>query len=177
MNRGLLCLVGSGSSGVLDISEAVSLAQRDGWDVGVALTPTAADWLADDLPGLAELTGRPVRHVPRRPGEPNPWPPISAVLLAPATFNTLNRVALGLTDSVATRIAVEALGRRGPLVVVPCVNADMAGHPQLARSVRILREAGARVLWRDESGWGPSAPGVSTRETLPWRLALSAVVR
>ncbi|WP_411069527.1 hypothetical protein [Streptomyces sp. cmx-4-25] len=65
--------------------------QADGWDVCLGLTPTAARWLADSLDGLAALTGEPVRWDYRLPGQPDVWPKPDAVLVASATFNTINQ--------------------------------------------------------------------------------------
>ncbi|MEY9875475.1 hypothetical protein ABH931_004976 [Streptacidiphilus sp. MAP12-33] len=142
----VLYLLGTGAQPVLTIATAVEQAQADGWRVCLGLTPTAARWLHPYLPGLEALTGFPVRSHYKLPGQEDVWPTADVVLLAPATFNSVNRWALGLTDSFVIGYAAEALGRGFPTVALPCVNAALAAHPQYARSIETLRLAGARIV-------------------------------
>lgn len=171
----VLHLFGCSAPPVLHIQDAVTAAHRRGWDVCLGLTPIAADWVGpESLAGLAAATGRPVRVEPRRPGQRHePWPAPDVVAAAPTTLNTLNAVALGLTPSYAASALVEAVGARTPLVLLPCVKATLAAHPQLERSVALLRDAGVRVLY-GPGGWVPNEPGAGTPERYPWHLVLDA---
>jgi hypothetical protein len=174
----VLYLLGTGAQPVLTIATAVEQAQADGWRVCLGLTPTAARWLHPYLAGLEALTGAPVRSLYKLPGEEDVWPTADVVLLAPATFNTINRWALGLTDSFVVGYAAEALGRgiptvalpcvNIPTVALPCVNAALAAHPQYARSIETLRLAGARVVLPETS----TAPGQDDTPDFGWALAL-----
>ncbi|MFJ9522993.1 flavoprotein [Kitasatospora sp. NPDC101801] len=168
----VLHLLGAAAPPVLHFPVVVASAQARGWTVCVGLTPTAADWLGDELEALAELTGHPVKSRCRRPGERDSWPPADVALLAPATLNSVNSVALGLTPSWPIGYAVEALGRRAPLAVMPCLKDTMAAHPQFDRSVRTLRDAGAHVLL----GLGEFVPHASRQAPpYPWETALGAL--
>lgn len=109
-----------------------------------------------------------------RTGEPNQLPQAHAVLLAPATLNSINALALGLTPSWVVGFAVEAIGKRIPLAVMPCVNQALASHPQFERSVTTLREAGVRVLLGAD-GFSPNEPGQGDASAYPWAAALDAV--
>ncbi|MFE6081151.1 hypothetical protein [Streptomyces virginiae] len=53
------------------------------------------------------LTGHPVRSRYKRPGEADVWPTADAILVAPATFNTINGWALGLTDRFVVGVVAE----------------------------------------------------------------------
>ncbi|MGW6912617.1 flavoprotein [Kitasatospora sp. NPDC054939] len=170
----VLYLLGSAAPPVLSYAEVVADAQARGWDVVVGLTPTAAAWLEPELPGLAELTGHPVKCRFRWPGEPEVLPPADAVLVAPATLNTVNSIALGLTPSWVAAFAAEAIGRRIPMAVMPCTNQALTAHPQMARSVETLREAGVRVLL-GEGGFVPNPPGTGNPAMYPWEAALDAM--
>ncbi|MFE4600741.1 flavoprotein [Kitasatospora indigofera] len=186
----VLHLLGSAAEPVLGVRVAVGHARARGWDVCLGLTPTAADWLRDDLDGLAELTGHPVKSRFRRPGDPETWPAADAVLVAPATFNTLNRWALGITDNWVVGHAAEAIGTGVPLVAVPRVNSALAAHPQFGRSLATLRTAGVDVLTNADGlptdglladrlpadGLAP-APSGTGNAGFPWAAALAAVER
>ncbi|NLU75664.1 flavoprotein [Streptomyces sp. HNM0575] len=169
----VLHLLSCAAPPVLDLPDVVERAKADGWTVCVGLTPTAADWLANELPALQQQTGNPVRSTPRRPEDGEVWPSADAVLLAPATLNTINTVALGLTPNFVAGCVTEAIGKRWPLIVMPCVNSAYATHPQFGRSVATLRSAGVQVLL-GKGGFQPNPPGQGDRKTYPWGLALAA---
>jgi len=171
----VLYLLGSAAPPVLDLASVVERVQQLGWDVCVGLTPTAAGWLEPDLPALAAQTGHPVRSAHRSPREQDPWPPATVALLAPATFNTLNSWALGLTNSFVVGFAAEAIGKGIPLATMPCVNQALVAHPQFDRSIETLRAAGVRVLL-GEGGFVPNRPGEGNPAAYPWEAALRAVI-
>lgn len=164
--RGVLYIVASAAPPVAGISALIGDAQRRGWDACLIASPTAARWLADDLAGLAELTGHPVRSAYKMPGEPDVLPPPDAMLAAPATFNTINKWAAGISDTLALGLINEALGMSIPVVALPHVHGPLAAHPALAASVARLRGAGVIVL-------EPAPPGELA--AFPWAQALDAL--
>ncbi|WP_415925296.1 flavoprotein [Streptomyces sp. ME19-01-6] len=131
----------------------------------------AARWLGDDLPALEELTGHPVRSQYKLPREPDVWPPADVAVVAPATFNTINQWALGITDKFVVGFVAEAIGKGIPTVTMPCVNAAYVQHTQFDTSVATLRAMGVRVLY-GEGGFVPNEPGTGRPERYPWQLAL-----
>ncbi|WP_425838364.1 flavoprotein [Streptomyces fractus] len=169
-----LYLFASAAPPVLDIAEVVEAAQADGWDVCLGLTPTAALWLGEKLDGLAALTRHPVRSEYKLPQEADAWPKADVILFAPATFNSINSWALGLTSSFVVGVAAEAIGKRIPTVAMPCVNAAYAQHRQLDRSIADLRDQGITVLY-GESGFQPNPAGSGAPKAYPWATALAAV--
>lgn len=168
-----LYLFGSAAPPLFDVAEVIEAAQADGWDVCLGLTPTAARWLAERLPVLEGLTGRPVRSEYKLPGEPDVWPRADVIAVAPATFNTINQWALGITEKFVVGVVAEGIGKRIPLVTMPCVNAAYVRHPQFERSVETLRGAGVRVLY-GEGGFVPNPPGSGKPSNYPWRAVLDA---
>lgn len=171
-----LYLLGSAAPPVLHVAEVIEQAQARGWDVCLGLTPTAARWLDAYVPGLEALTGHPVRSQYKLPGRPDVWPPATVALVAPATFNTLNSWALGLTTNFIVGFVAEAIGKGIPLATMPCVNRAFVAHPQFERSVETLRGAGVQVLLGD-GGFVPNPPGTGNPATYPWAAALDAVDR
>ncbi|MER5874035.1 flavoprotein [Streptomyces sp. NPDC002044] len=176
MTTRTLYLFCSAAPPVFDVAHVIEDAQVRGWDVCLGLTPTAAHWLAGSLDGLAALTGHPVRWQYKLPGEDDVWPAAGALLFAPATFNSVNSWALGLTDRFVAGVAAEALGKNTPAVAVPCVNTALAAHPRFEQSLSVLRGAGVGVLY-GEGGFTPGPPGQDTPPHFPWQAALDAVDR
>ena len=112
----------------------------------------------------------------KRPHEPDVFPPPDAIIVAPATFNTVNKWAAGIPDTLALGVVCEAIGKGLPLVVLPFLNVDLAAHPAFEQSVQRLRSWGVTVLY-GPGGFQPhpaGAGGQRARE-FPWSLAVATV--
>jgi hypothetical protein len=144
--KGVLYVVAGGAEPVTRVAGLIDAARQRGWDACLILTPTAAQWLAADLPGLAGRTGHPVRSSYKQPGEADVLPPADAMLVAPATFNMINQWAAGLSETLALGLINEAIGLRIPITAVPWVNEALGRHPAFAASLSRLRGAGVTVL-------------------------------
>jgi phosphopantothenoylcysteine synthetase/decarboxylase len=128
---------------------AVTALQEAGWNVCVIATPQARRWI--DRSALEALTGRLVRTGYKLPREADPLPKADAMLVMPATFNTINKWAQGISDTLVTGILCEALGRgTPPVIAVPCLKMDLIRHPAFKKSVALLRNCGVRVLHEPE---------------------------
>ncbi|HEX5282706.1 MAG TPA: bifunctional phosphopantothenoylcysteine decarboxylase/phosphopantothenate--cysteine ligase CoaBC [Bryocella sp.] len=66
-----------------------------------------------------------------------------AILIAPATANTLAKLALGIADDLLTTIC---LASQAPLLVAPAMNVNMWQHPATKDNVTALRARGALVI-------------------------------
>lgn len=120
-----------------------------GWDTCVIATLQATRWI--DIAALEALTGHPVRTDYKLPGEGDPLPKADAMIVIPATFNTINKWAAGIGDTLAVSLLCEALGRGSPpLLVVPCLKMDLVRHPVFSRSIAFLRECGVCILHEPE---------------------------
>ena len=84
-----------------------------------------------------------------------PRPPYGVVLFAPCSFNSLNKLAHGIADSLALSVVAEAIGRRTPVIVAPSPNAPLLAHPQAQASLRTLPEWGVAIVSPVDDGTGP----------------------
>ncbi|MDT9695762.1 flavoprotein [Streptomyces sp. P17] len=123
------------------VSKLVVAAQERGWEVGVIATPVAMNGFFDTA-AVEALTGRPIRSAWRTPADPRPFPPPDAVVVAPATFNTVNKWAQGLADTLAVATLCEAYGLGVPVAALPCVADALAAHPAYQESLARLRGMG-----------------------------------
>lgn len=140
----VLYVIACGGPRAGDLPAFVRFAQAAGWDVCVIATPDGAKFI--DMAQLAELTGHPVRVHYKQPDEPDVLPAPDVVVIAPATFNTINKLAAGISDTLALGLTNEAIGMGLPIVTVPWPNADLARHPAFPRSVATLRDWGVTVI-------------------------------
>lgn len=133
---------------VLHLADLLRLMTERGWDSYVILSPTAATWV--DVDKLAEVSGHPVRVEPRRPQDPDPLPPADAIVAAPLTFNSLNKWASGISDTLALGLLNEALGLAIPITVGMCAKEALCRHPAYTHNVGRLTAAGVEVIETSE---------------------------
>ena len=81
-------------------------------------------------------------HGPRRS-----IPQEDIVVVAPCTFNTFNKMSLGIADNYPTTLVANAIGKRKRIVVIPSLNKDMWNHPVTKESVKRLESWGVIIIW------------------------------
>jgi phosphopantothenoylcysteine synthetase/decarboxylase len=97
-------------------------------------------------------------------------------VVAPATYNTINKWAAGISDTYVLSVLAEVTGLELPIAVLPFVNTALATNAVFGRSVAQLRAAGVRVLLGPgEFEPHPPRTGDSRVPGFPWHLALDAV--
>jgi phosphopantothenoylcysteine synthetase/decarboxylase len=83
-----------------------------------------------------------------------PRPPDGLVLVAPCSFNSLNKLAGGIADNLPLSVTSEAIGRGTPVIVAVSVNPPLFRHPRTAASMAALRSWGVSVIEPEEVGEG-----------------------
>jgi phosphopantothenoylcysteine synthetase/decarboxylase len=154
-----------------EVGRLIALAQDRGWEVQVVATPSALAFL--DVPQLELQTSSPVRSEYRSPGEPKS-PRADAIIVAPATFNTINKFASGISDTYALGILAEAPGLGIPVVILPFVNAALAERIPFQHSVARLRAEGVVILLgADQCEPHPPGEGGDRIDSFPWEIAIA----
>lgn len=139
-----LALVVTGAPLAARTTEVARSLQAAGWQVTVVVTESSRPWL--DEAGIRQVVAQPLRTGHRAPDEPKPARP-AAVVVCPATFNTVNKLAAGVADTYPMSLLCESLGSGIPVVMVPMVNDLLWGHPGWERRLSLLSDAG--VLFVD----------------------------
>jgi len=139
--------------------ELVRLLTKAGHAVRVVQTPGSINFVGKAT--FEGITGAPVlvdefEPDPARgayPGDPEPeHAPIShlelvrradAYVIAPATANTIAKLATGLGDNMLTSAA---LANTAPLLIAPAMNDKMFEHPATQANIAKLAERGARII-------------------------------
>jgi len=143
--------VALGVSGSIAAVKTVELAhelRRQGASVRGVTTP-AAEWIinpwslefATDNPVVTELTGA-VEHVELCGREG--WADV--LLIAPATANTVGKMAAAIDDSPVTTCATTAIGADLPVVVAPAMHEPMYDHPGVLESIDTLESWGVQFV-------------------------------
>jgi len=174
VDKPALAVVVCGAGPASHVTVLVDLAQRDGWSVQLVATPIGMTFL--DVPSLTAQTGAPVRDGYRESGQHGPRASAAdALIVAPATFNTINKVAAGINDNYALNVIAEAIGRRTPVVILPFVNTALAARAPFVSALATLRAEGVRVI-QGSNEWEPHPPGTGNDQlaTYPWHRSLAA---
>ncbi|MEM3041045.1 MAG: flavoprotein, partial [Nitrososphaerota archaeon] len=100
------------------------------------ISPEILKWATGNEP-IVEITGK-TEHVMLTETESR----VDLVLIAPATANTIGKIASGISDNSVTLLASCALGAGIPIIIVPAAHETMIFNPLLTRAIRILRDAG-----------------------------------
>lgn len=153
----LLCVCGGIAA--YKSAELVRRLRDAGADVQVAMTDNAQRFVAAQT--FQALSHRPVRtslwdeHAEAAMGhlELARW--ADRIIIAPATANTLAKLAHGFADDLVSTLC---LASTAPLSVCPAMNHAMWKHPATQANVATLRARGAQVIGPDD---GPLAEGES----------------
>ncbi len=118
---------------------------KKGAEVQVLMTGAAASFIAPLT--LSTLSKRPVfSDVSSETGWNNHvelglW--ADAIVIAPASANTLAKLANGLCDNILSAVYLSA---RCPVFVAPAMDVDMWHHPATQDNIRSLERRGVRVI-------------------------------
>jgi phosphopantothenoylcysteine decarboxylase / phosphopantothenate---cysteine ligase len=152
----------SGGIAAYKALELIRLASGAGHSLRVVQTPTSQRFVGEA--SFAALTGAPVltdefEHDPARgafPGqEPPAHQPLSHLqlvanadlyLIAPASANTLAKLAGGLADNLLTSCALAATC---PVVLGPAMNNHMYEHAATQANIELLRARGVHIVEPD----------------------------
>lgn len=153
----LLCVCGGIAA--YKSADLVRRLRDAGAEVTVAMTENAQHFVGATT--FQALSGRPVRtslwdaaaeaamgHI-----ELARW--ADRVLIAPATANTLARLAHGFADDLVSTLC---LATTAPVTVAPAMNHRMWLHPATQANIAMLRERGVSVVGPND---GPLAEGES----------------
>jgi phosphopantothenoylcysteine synthetase/decarboxylase len=107
-----------------------------------------------------------------------PRPPRGVVLFAPCGFNSLNKLAHGIADTLALSVVAEAIGRGTPVIVGPSLNQPLLDHPVARASLVTLQSWNVVVVPPVDDGEGPRlAPSARLLEAVRPFVKIVAVTR
>jgi phosphopantothenoylcysteine decarboxylase/phosphopantothenate--cysteine ligase len=149
----------SGGIAAYKALEFVRLATGAGHTVRVVQTPTSRQFVGEA--SFAALSGAPVlvsefERDPARGAFPDQQPPAheplshlelvtnaEVLLIAPASANTIAKLAAGLADNLLTSCALAA---DCPVVIAPAMNNRMYEHPATAANLHTLAGRGVHIV-------------------------------
>lgn len=138
----------TGSIGAVRVIELARELIRNGAEVHAVMTEAARHILHPDAlhyatgnPVITELGGR-VEHVEFCGLKGS----ADLLLIAPATANTIGKIAYGIDDTTVTSFATTALGSGMPLMLVPAMHESMFRHPAVVENLKKLQSWGISIV-------------------------------
>ena len=145
--RVVLCITGSvAATECPDIARAL---MRHGADVYPVMSPMSQkiihpylmEWATGNCVTV-ELTGK-IEHVALA-GDHRQRSDL--ILVAPATANTISKIACGIDDTTVTSVVSTAFGSDIPIIIVPAMHESMYRHPVLIENIKKLKALGLRFV-------------------------------
>jgi phosphopantothenoylcysteine decarboxylase / phosphopantothenate---cysteine ligase len=156
----------SGGIAAYKTAELVRLFRKAGAEVQVVMTPSATRFVTPLT--LGTLSEREVYSEIFPPNEDGSWTRHVQIglwsdlfIIAPATAQTIAKLATGMCDSMLTAVALAA---RCPILVCPSMDHDMYEHQATRENLDRLREIGYLVMDPDV---GSLASGLVGKGRLP----------
>jgi phosphopantothenoylcysteine decarboxylase/phosphopantothenate--cysteine ligase len=142
-----LCI--SGSVAAVKCPEIARELMRQGAEVYTVMSPMAQKIIHPHLMEWAtgnqvvtELTGK-IEHVMLVGEGANK---ADLVLVAPATANTISKIACGIDDTPVTTLVSTAFGSATPIIIVPAMHESMYRHPVVTENIRKLQSLGVEFV-------------------------------
>jgi phosphopantothenoylcysteine decarboxylase / phosphopantothenate---cysteine ligase len=125
---------------------------RYGADVHIVMSQATEKMVGADLlewatgnPVVYELTGK-LEHIALA-GHSSTH--VDLVLVAPATANTIGKLASGIDDTPVTTVAATAIGSKIPVLIAPAMHEPLYDHPIVQQNIARLEEIGVQFIQPD----------------------------
>ncbi|KAK7001442.1 hypothetical protein R3P38DRAFT_3049155 [Favolaschia claudopus] len=167
-----LLLVICGAGPLKDVSTLISQILARGWNVQALATSSAVS-VGLDIESVQTQTGRLVvtsAAIPRATLSP------SIIVVAPATANTITKLALDIRDTYAAGVLGQAVAAKIPIIMLPSIKKVDLERGIFRKHIQSLRREGVNVLLGGSTGIHPT--NASSKDgpvpLFPWHLAASA---
>lgn len=110
-------------------------------DAQTLMSPRLMEWCTGE-PVLTDLSGRNEHVLYAGNSELR----ADILLIAPATANTIGKMAGAIDDGIVTTFATTAIGEGLPVIVVPAMHEPMYRHPGVLANIATIRGWGVSVL-------------------------------
>jgi phosphopantothenoylcysteine decarboxylase/phosphopantothenate--cysteine ligase len=145
--RIVLCITGSVAA--IESPKIARSLMRHGAEVFTVMSPISQkiihpylmEW-ATGNPVTTDLTGK-IEHIGLAGDHPER---ADLILVAPATANTISKIACGIDDTSVTSVISTAFGARIPMIIVPAMHASMYRHPILIENIKKLQALGLEFI-------------------------------
>ncbi len=138
-------IASSASISIYRIPDLIRDIKREGATTVSAMSNSAVSMIGKTImewatgnPVVTEITGN-IEHI-------SMFDKDTILLVAPASYNTIGKMARGISDSIPSLFFSYALGHGNKIVVVPAMHRDMMENPVNKENIGILKKLGVLVV-------------------------------
>ena len=138
-------IASSASISIYRIPDLIRDIKREGAKTVSAMSRSAVSMIGKTImewatgnPVVTEITGN-IEHI-------SMFDENTVLLVAPASYNTIGKMARGISDSIPSLFFSYALGHGNKIVVVPAMHRDMMGNPVNKENIETLKKMGVLVV-------------------------------
>ncbi len=138
-------IASSASISIYRIPDLIRDIKREGATTVSAMSNSAVSMIGKTImewatgnPVVTEITGN-IEHI-------SMFDKDTILLVAPASYNTIGKMARGISDSIPSLFFSYALGHGNKIVVVPAMHRDMMENPVNKENIEILKKLGVLVV-------------------------------
>lgn len=144
----IIYVIGTGARKIIQLPKAIREFTEAGASVYTIMSDMGREICDSNLTDF-EITGNTIVTGYSREGERLPLEDL--VLVAPCTFNTLNKISAGIADTYATTIIASSIGKKRKVVIALAMNSVMWEHPQTQESIKRIQSWGCKVVYPEIS--------------------------
>jgi phosphopantothenoylcysteine decarboxylase/phosphopantothenate--cysteine ligase len=140
-----IIIASSSSISIYRIPDLIRDLKREGASVVSAMSRSAVSMIGKTVmewatgnPVITEITGN-IEHI-------SMFDDNTILLVAPASYNTIGKMAGGIADSIPSLFFSYALGHGNKIVVVPAMHRDMMENPVNKKNIEFLKRSGVLVV-------------------------------
>ncbi len=138
-------IASSASISIYRIPDLIRDIKREGAKTVSAMSRSAVSMIGKTImewatgnPVVTEITGN-IEHI-------SMFDENTVLLVAPASYNTIGKMARGISDSIPSLFFSYALGHGNKIVVVPAMHRDMMENPVNKENIETLKKMGVLVV-------------------------------
>ncbi len=138
-------IASSASISIYRIPDLIRDIKREGADVVSGMSETASKLIGPDVmkwasghDAITKITGS-IEHI-------SLFDENTILLIAPASYNTIGKMASGISDSIPSLFFSFAYGHGNPVVVVPTMHKDMMNNKINLENIQKLKELGVLIV-------------------------------
>lgn len=144
LNGKVLYLIGTGARKITQIPRMIHELVDEGAEAYTMFSDMGRQ-ICDSSLSEFKMNGNTMVYGYSKEGESLPLEDM--VLVAPCTFNTLNKIAGGIADTYPLTITATAIGAGRNVVIAPAMNGDLWYHPIMEESRKKLEQWGCKIVW------------------------------
>lgn len=143
--KNLNILIGiTGGIAAYKICDLISLLRKDGANVRVIMTDAAHKFITPLT--IQTLSANPVYVESSKVKSSDLAKWAKVILVAPATANTISKIAIGMRDNLLTCLIRKSIKSR-PIIIAPAMNTNMWSNPIIQKNIKKLRQLRRKVIF------------------------------